>query len=124
MKIPDEALVAAAKLSERYINDRFLPDKAIDVIDEAGARARLAARRRRRRSPSSRSKLEGVNGEGGRDPRPEVREGRALRDKERELQGEIRQQQDEWEKRRQSHPRRARRGGDRVHRRAAGRASP
>src|SRR5207249_2490112 len=41
--IPDESLDAAAKLSERYITDRFLPDKAIDVIDEAGARARLAA---------------------------------------------------------------------------------
>src|SRR5690606_27643957 len=40
--IPDEVIVAAVKLSERYITDRFLPDKAIDVIDEAGARARLA----------------------------------------------------------------------------------
>src|SRR5256885_5357567 len=43
--IPDESLDAAAKLSERYITDRFLPDKAIDVIDEAGAPARLAAPR-------------------------------------------------------------------------------
>src|SRR2546430_1140333 len=41
--IPDDTLWSAAKLSERYITDRFLPDKAIDVIDEAGARARLAA---------------------------------------------------------------------------------
>src|SRR5213596_3389969 len=41
--IPDETLSEAAKLSERYITDRFLPDKAIDVIDEAGARARLTA---------------------------------------------------------------------------------
>ena len=41
--IPDETLDAAAKLAERYITDRFLPDKAIDVIDEAGARARLGA---------------------------------------------------------------------------------
>jgi ATP-dependent Clp protease ATP-binding subunit ClpC len=40
-EISDEALVAAAKLADRYISDRFLPDKAIDVIDEAGARARL-----------------------------------------------------------------------------------
>lgn len=38
-----EALVAAAKLAERYINDRFLPDKAIDLLDEAGAVAHLAA---------------------------------------------------------------------------------
>ncbi len=41
VKITDEAVVAAAKLSERYITDRFLPDKAIDVIDEAGAKAKL-----------------------------------------------------------------------------------
>jgi ATP-dependent Clp protease ATP-binding subunit ClpC len=38
----DDAITAAAKLSDRYIQDRFLPDKAIDLIDEAGARARLA----------------------------------------------------------------------------------
>ena len=40
-KIPDEVINAAAALSERYITDRFLPDKAIDVIDEAGSRANL-----------------------------------------------------------------------------------
>ncbi|SDO94622.1 ATP-dependent Clp protease ATP-binding subunit ClpC [Nakamurella panacisegetis] len=39
--ITDEALVAAATLADRYINDRFLPDKAIDLIDEAGARMRI-----------------------------------------------------------------------------------
>lgn len=39
--ITDEALKAAASLSDRYINDRFLPDKAVDLIDEAGARARI-----------------------------------------------------------------------------------
>ena len=41
--ISDDALRQAAKLADRYITDRFLPDKAIDVIDEAGARARIAA---------------------------------------------------------------------------------
>jgi len=41
VKIPDEVLEAAAVMSERYITDRFLPDKAIDVIDEAGSRANL-----------------------------------------------------------------------------------
>jgi len=41
VKISDEVLEAAAKLSERYITERFLPDKAIDVIDEAGSRANL-----------------------------------------------------------------------------------
>jgi len=41
-KITDEALEAAARLSDRYITGRFLPDKAIDLIDEAGSRARLS----------------------------------------------------------------------------------
>ena len=41
LTISNEALVAAAKLSDRYINDRFLPDKAIDLIDEAGSRVRV-----------------------------------------------------------------------------------
>jgi ATP-dependent Clp protease ATP-binding subunit ClpA len=41
VKIPDEVIKSAVILSERYITDRFLPDKAIDVIDEAGSRANL-----------------------------------------------------------------------------------
>lgn len=41
LKILDEALEAAAKLADRYISDRFLPDKAIDLMDEAGSRVRL-----------------------------------------------------------------------------------
>ncbi len=42
-KITDEALESAAKLSDRYLTGRFLPDKAIDVMDEAGSRARISA---------------------------------------------------------------------------------
>ncbi len=41
MTITDEALKAAVRLSARYINDRFLPDKAIDLIDEAASKIRL-----------------------------------------------------------------------------------
>ncbi|MDX6491248.1 MAG: ATP-dependent Clp protease ATP-binding subunit ClpC [Gaiellaceae bacterium] len=41
VRISDEAIVAAAELADRYIRDRFLPDKAIDLIDQAGARVRL-----------------------------------------------------------------------------------
>ncbi len=41
VKITDEAIAAAAMLSDRYISDRFLPDKAVDLMDEAGSRARL-----------------------------------------------------------------------------------
>src|SRR2546429_1523128 len=41
VRISEEAIIAAAELSDRYIRDRFLPDKAIDLIDQAGARVRL-----------------------------------------------------------------------------------
>ena len=41
MRFTDDALRAAVELSARYITDRFLPDKAIDLIDQAGARLRL-----------------------------------------------------------------------------------
>ena len=41
LKISDDALIAAATLGDRYISDRFLPDKAIDLVDEAGSRVRL-----------------------------------------------------------------------------------
>ncbi|WP_111643028.1 ATP-dependent Clp protease ATP-binding subunit ClpA [Marinimicrobium alkaliphilum] len=53
LRYTDPALKAAAELAERYINDRFLPDKAIDVIDEAGAYQKLLA-------PSKRKKTIGV----------------------------------------------------------------
>src|SRR5260370_7414966 len=43
VRITDGALVAAATLSNRYITDRFLPDKAIDLMDEAGSRLRMQA---------------------------------------------------------------------------------
>jgi ATP-dependent Clp protease ATP-binding subunit ClpC len=102
--IPDTTLVAASKLSERYITDRFLPDKAIDVIDEAGARARLAAQVPPPEVSQLKDQLEGVNGEKESAVRDQNFERAAsLRDKERELQGEIRKKQDEWEKRRQSY---------------------
>ncbi|MER7459189.1 ATP-dependent Clp protease ATP-binding subunit [Micromonospora sp. NPDC126480] len=44
VRFTDEAIVAAAELSDRYITDRYLPDKAIDLIDQAGARVRLRTR--------------------------------------------------------------------------------
>jgi ATP-dependent Clp protease ATP-binding subunit ClpC len=52
--ITDQALVAAANLADRYISDRFLPDKAIDLIDEAGSRLRI----RRMSTPPDHRKLE------------------------------------------------------------------
>src|ERR671938_2032724 len=70
--IPDTTLVNASKLSERYITDRFLPDKAIDVIDEAGARARLAAQAPPPEVAELQAQLEKGNQEkeaAGRDPK-------------------------------------------------------
>jgi ATP-dependent Clp protease ATP-binding subunit ClpC len=52
LKISDEAILAATELSARYVADRFLPDKAIDLIDEASARVRI---RRHKTSPSVRT---------------------------------------------------------------------
>ena len=104
IEIPDETLVAAAKLSERYITDRFLPDKAIDVIDEAGARARLAAQAPPPEVAQLKEDLEKVNSEKEAAVRDQNFERAAsLRDSERVLQGDIRKKQEEWEKRRQSH---------------------
>src|SRR5687767_13588733 len=104
IEIPDETLVAAAKLSERYITDRFLPDKAIDVIDEAGARARLAAQAPPPEVAQLKEDLEKVNTEKEAAVRDQNFERAAsLRDSERVLQGDIRKKQEEWEKRRQSH---------------------
>src|SRR5436305_2657701 len=102
--IPDTTLESAAKLSERYITDRFLPDKAIDVIDEAGARARLATQS----PPPAVAELKGLLDAVNVDKEQAVRDqnferAASLRDRERELQGDIRRKQEEWEKHRQSH---------------------
>jgi ATP-dependent Clp protease ATP-binding subunit ClpC len=102
--IPDQVLETAARLSERYITDRFLPDKAIDVIDEASARARLAAQVPPPEVADLKARLETIN----RDKEEAVRDqnferAASLRDQERELQGEIRKRQEEWERERQQH---------------------
>jgi ATP-dependent Clp protease ATP-binding subunit ClpC len=101
--IPDATLEQAARLSERYITDRFLPDKAIDVIDEAGARARLAAQVPPPEVEALKEKLEQINGQKEAAVRDQNFErAAALRDQERELQSEIRRKQEEWEKERQT----------------------
>jgi ATP-dependent Clp protease ATP-binding subunit ClpC len=102
--IPDEALDNAARLSDRYITDRFLPDKAIDVIDEAAARARLAAQVPPPEVAELKERLEDLN----RDKEEAVRDqnferAAALRDQERDLQADIRKRQEEWEREREAH---------------------
>src|SRR2546429_290116 len=101
--IPDDTLTEAAKLSERYITDRFLPDKAIAVTDEAGARARLAAQVPPPEVAELKEKLENLSGDKEAAVRDQNFERAAsLRDSERELQSEIRRKQEEWERERQT----------------------
>ena len=103
VSIPDPTLKAAAQLSERYITDRFLPDKAIDVIDEAGARARLAAQVPPAEVAELKAQLEQVNVEKENAVRDQnFEKAAALRDRERDLQQQIRARQEEWEKERQT----------------------
>jgi ATP-dependent Clp protease ATP-binding subunit ClpC len=101
--LPDETLQAAAELSERYITDRFLPDKAIDVIDEAGARARLASQHPPAEVGELKGQLEEVTGEKEEAVRDQnFEKAAALRDRERELQLQIREVQEAWERERQT----------------------
>ena len=77
MTITDSALVGAATMADRYINDRYLPDKAIDLIDEAGSRLRI---RRMTAPPDLREfddRIANVRREGIRDRRAGLREGGA-----------------------------------------------
>ena len=103
ISIPDPTIRAAAELSDRYITDRFLPDKAIDVIDEAGARARLASQAPPAEIAALKADLEKVT----QDKEAAVRDqnferAAALRDNERDLQNRIRLRQEEWERERQT----------------------
>ncbi|MGH7594034.1 MAG: ATP-dependent Clp protease ATP-binding subunit, partial [Gemmatimonadales bacterium] len=101
--IPDATLKMAAELAERYITDRFLPDKAIDVIDEAGARARLASQHPPAEIGELKTQLEVVTAEKEESVRDQnFEKAAALRDRERELQSQIRQVQVEWEAERQT----------------------
>jgi ATP-dependent Clp protease ATP-binding subunit ClpC len=76
-KITDEALHAAATLADRYIQDRHLPDKAIDLVDEAASRMRIKTMTAPAALPRARGgDREGPQGQGRRDREPGVREGR------------------------------------------------
>ena len=96
--IPDETLEHAAKLADRYITDRFLPDKAIDVIDEAGARARIASHVPPPEVEGLKDKLAEIGQKketaiGDQD----FERAAELRDEEREFSKLIRARQKEWE---------------------------
>ena len=100
-KISDDALVAAARLSERYITERFLPDKAIDLIDEAAARARLKTMELPEDIKMMERELEALRKEKeAAVTAQEFEKAAGFRDKERRLSEEIEKSRNEWQKRR------------------------
>ncbi len=102
--IPDESLEQASKLSDRYITDRFLPDKAIDVIDEAGARARIASQVPPPEVEELKDELAAVNEKKEDAIRDQDFEKAAeLRDEEREILQRIKEKQEAWEEERKRH---------------------
>ncbi|MGE5398706.1 MAG: ATP-dependent Clp protease ATP-binding subunit, partial [Chitinophagales bacterium] len=97
VKITDDAINAAAKLSSRYINDRFLPDKAIDLIDEASSRVRLAnyvipedlKEMEEKLNDIVKEKQEAINNQ-------EYEKAASLRDREQQIKEEIEKRRKEW----------------------------
>jgi ATP-dependent Clp protease ATP-binding subunit ClpC len=97
--ITDEALEAAAKLSSRYITDRFLPDKAIDLIDEASSRVRLGASALPPEGKELEKQLKGIIREKEQAIRNQAFEQASdLRDKEAEMREKIRELAEDWKK--------------------------
>ncbi len=99
VKITDEAIVAAVKMSARYIGDRFLPDKAIDLVDEAASKVRLRAytppddvrELEEKLKHISEEKQSAVNGQ-------DFERAAALRDEEREAQKQLADLKESWKK--------------------------
>ena len=103
VKFSDAAIVAAAKLSHQYISDRFLPDKAVDVIDEAGSRARLHITTRPSELKDMEREIELVTQEKESAIRhQEYEKAASLRDKERRLMARLEEKKRDWERKRDS----------------------
>ncbi|HEC69434.1 MAG TPA: ATP-dependent Clp protease ATP-binding subunit [Candidatus Omnitrophica bacterium] len=97
VKFTDEALEAAAKLSDRYISGRFLPDKAVDLIDEAGSRARLQVLTTPPQIKEIERKLQDITKEKEAFIRQQDFEKAAkLRDQERELRLKLEAVRKDW----------------------------
>jgi len=97
VSITDAALVAAASLADRYISDRFLPDKAIDLIDEAGARMRI----RRMTAPPDLREFDEKIADVRREKESAIdaqdfEKAASLRDKEKQLLNQKSQREKEW----------------------------
>jgi ATP-dependent Clp protease ATP-binding subunit ClpC len=103
VKFSDDAVEAAAKLSNQYITDRFLPDKAIDVIDEAGSRARLKSTTRPPDLKEVETEIERVTKEKEEAiESQEFEKAAAMRDTERRLKEKLESEQHKWEKTREN----------------------
>ena len=95
--ITEEAVVAAARLSHRYIADRFLPDKAIDVMDEAGSRARLKSLMLPEDIREMENEVERLRQQKEDAIRTQAFEVAArLRDAERRLRAELEERRNKW----------------------------
>jgi ATP-dependent Clp protease ATP-binding subunit ClpC len=86
----DKAVEASVKLSDRYITDRFLPDKAIDVLDEAGSRARISTMTRPPESKMIEAEIEDIKGKKERAIKNQDFEGAAqMRDQEKQAKEKL-----------------------------------
>ncbi|MGN0556408.1 MAG: ATP-dependent Clp protease ATP-binding subunit, partial [Acutalibacteraceae bacterium] len=99
VKVTDEAIKAAVKLSSRYITDRFLPDKAIDLIDEACSKVKLRAYT----APDGVKQLEGRLKDVSAEKTAAIAEqnfeaAAKLRDEEKKLKDELAQEKEKWHK--------------------------
>ncbi|WP_010528960.1 ATP-dependent protease ATP-binding subunit ClpC [Lentibacillus jeotgali] len=95
--IPDESIEAAANLSDRYITDRFLPDKAIDLIDEAGSKVRLSSYTVPPDLKELEQKLDDVRKEKDSAVQSqEFEKAASLRDSEQRLREELEETKNKW----------------------------
>ena len=97
VSITDDAIVAAATLADRYISDRFLPDKAIDLIDEAGSKMRIQMMTAPPGVKEVEDRLRRVRAEKeGAIEAQEFEKAASLRDKEKQILSEKRAMEEEW----------------------------
>ena len=101
-KLTDEALDAAVRLSDRYLTGRFLPDKAIDVMDEAGARARINAMTRPPDVKEIEKEIETIrNDKEAAIKAQDFEKAASLRDSEKQAKDKLERILDEWRERRE-----------------------
>ncbi|MGM7637223.1 MULTISPECIES: ATP-dependent protease ATP-binding subunit ClpC [unclassified Bacillus (in: firmicutes)] len=97
VSITDEAIEAAVKMSDRYISDRFLPDKAIDLIDEAGSKVRLRSFTTPPNLKELEVKLESIRNEKDAAVQSqEFEKAASLRDSEQKLREELERTKNSW----------------------------